>query len=140
MDPVTLAGTAIGLLSPYLTEAGKAAAKKIGEGAGSHLDGLLAVIRHKFGLDQDAYAAQTLSRLEEQPAAESRQRALADIVAEKAQADPAFKAELERLVQSAQASPTTTQILTNVYGNAKVGQIINAGRVDRLNIGSEAPQ
>src|SRR5262249_28610976 len=107
MDPATLAAAAVGLLAPYLTEAGKAAAKKAGEGAGGQLDALLSAILRKFGLEQDAYASQTLSRLEQQPDTESRRRALADVVAEKAEADPDFKLELERLVEAVQASPAT---------------------------------
>jgi hypothetical protein len=134
MDPATLGTLAVSIVAPYLTEAGKAAAAKIGETASGQVANLLATLQRKFGADQDAYAGQTLARLEEQPDADTRKRALADVVAEKAEADPAFKEELARGVEAARTSPGTMQFLTQVYGG-QVGEILNIGSVQTLNIG-----
>jgi hypothetical protein len=134
MDPVTLGGMVVSLLAPFLTEAGKAAATKLGHGAADQLGGLLDTLKHKFEADNDAYAGQTLQRLEEKPDAEPRKRAFADALAEKAEDDPDFKAELERLVNSARQNQATQQFLTNVYGG-EVGQILSIGSVQTLNIG-----
>jgi hypothetical protein len=134
MDPATLGAMAVSIVAPYLTEAGKAAAAKIGETASGQVENLLATLRRKFGTDQDPYAGQTLARLEQQPDAETRKRALADVVAEKADADPAFKEELAGVVEAARTSPGTMQFLTQVYGG-QVGEILNIGSVQTLNIG-----
>jgi hypothetical protein len=138
MDPATLGTMAVSIVAPYLTEAGKAAATTIGEAASAQVETLLATIRRKFGTDQDAYAGQTLARLEQQPESESRKRALADVVAEKAEADPAFKDVLAQGVEAARTSPGTMQFLTQVYGG-QVGEILNIGSVQTLNIGRREP-
>lgn len=134
MEPAALGTMAVGILAPYLAEAGSVAAKELGKGAAAQVEGLIEAIRRKFGADQDAYAGQTLARLEEQPATESRKRALADVLAEKAEADDGFKDELERIVAAARSSPGTMQFLTQVYGG-KVDEILNVGSVQTLNIG-----
>ena len=116
MDPSLLAGQALALLGPYLAKAGGVAAEKVGVAAAKHADAILGAIRRKFGVDQDAYAEQTLAKVEEQPREEWPKQALQRIVADKAQKDPAFKAELERLLESAKQDPTTQQFLVQVYG------------------------
>jgi len=137
MDPAALATAAVGILAPYLTEAGHVAAKKLGEGAATQVEGLIGAIRRKFGLDKDAYADQTLARLEAQPDEETRKQALAGVIAEKAKADAAFKEELERLVAAARGNHATMQFLTQVYGG-RVGQIVNiGGSVQTLNFGRD---
>jgi hypothetical protein len=134
MDPASLGAMAVGILAPYLTEAGNAVAKKVGESASVQVESLLASIKRKFSTDSDDYASRTLARLEEQPTADARKRALADVVAEKAEADAGFRDELGRLVEAVRASPTTMQFLTQVYGG-QVGEILNVGSVQTLNIG-----
>jgi hypothetical protein len=138
MDPVQLATMAVTLIAPYLTEAGKAAAAKAGEAAGQQVDAILSAIRRRFVSDGDTYAQQTLERLEQQPEAEGRKRALADVVAEKA-ADPSFAKELAELLQKAADEPATARFVTNVYGHGKVGQLFNIGSVETLNVGANDP-
>ena len=134
MDPMTLAAAAVTIAAPYFGEAGKAAAKKAGEAAVAQVEALVGAIRQKFGANKDDYAEQTLARLEQQPEAEGRRRALTDLVAEKAEADPAFAQELTNLVEAAKQNPTTMQFLTQVYGGT-VGEIFNIGSVQTLNVG-----
>ena len=139
MDPTALAGAVVAMVAPYLAEAGKAAAEKAGESAASHVGGILGVIRRKFGADDDEYAQQTLARLEEQPQAEARRRSLADLLAEKLEAEPAFREELERLVQGARRDTQTMQFLTQVYGG-QVGEVFNIGSVQTLNVGRQGSE
>jgi hypothetical protein len=138
MDPTQLASMAVSLVAPYLTEAGKAAANKAGEAAGQQVEAILAAIRRRFQGDGDSYAQQTLERLEQQPDAEGRRRALGDVLAEKA-ADPAFAQELGDLVRKAKDDPATSRFVTQVYGHARVGQLFNIGAVETLNVGANDP-
>jgi hypothetical protein len=134
MDPAAIATMAVTMLAPYLAEAGKVAANEIGQDAAGQVERLIDAIRRKFGTDQDGYAAETLARLEQQPAAEPRKRALTDVLTEKADADSAFKSELERLVAETRGSPAAMQFLTQVYGGS-VEQILNVGQVGVMNFG-----
>jgi hypothetical protein len=138
MDPLQLATMAVSLIAPYLTEAGKAAANKAGEAAGQQIEGLLNSIRRRFEKDSDAYAQQTLERLEQQPEAEGRRRAVVDVLAEKA-ADPEFAQELAGILNKARKDEATSQFVTNVYGHGKIGQLFNIGSVETLNVGADDP-
>ena len=134
MDISLIATAAAAMLAPYLSEAGKAAAKKAGEKAWEKVAGLYQAIRRKFAADKDDYAQKTMERLEAQPTAEARQVALADVLAEKAQTDPAFAQELARLVQGAAEDRAVVQILTQVYGEGRVGKIINVAQASVVQI------
>ena len=140
MDPATLGALAVSIVAPYLTEAGKAAAAKIRrETASDQVENLLTRCGASLEQIRDAYAGtERFARLEQQPDAETRKRALADVVAEKAEADPAFKDELAHAVEAARTSPGTMQFLTQVYGG-QVGEILNIGSVQTLNIGRREP-
>ena len=135
MDPSQLAAQAVGILPPYLTEAGKVAAKQAGEAAERHVEALLVAIRRRFGSDQDSYGQQRLERLEQQPGAEGRRQTLADVLSEEAAADPAFTAELQRLIQRARDEPATSQFLTQVYDRGRVDQLFKIGSIENLNVG-----
>ena len=134
MDVVQIATAAAALLAPYLAKAGEAAAKKAGEAAWEKVEALYQAIRRKFAADKDDYAQKTLERLEAQPTTETRQTALADVLAEKAQADPGFAQELARLVQGAAQDKTVVQVLTQVYGEARVNKIINIAQATVVQI------
>lgn len=134
MDIVQIATAAVALLAPYLIKAGESAAGKVGEKALEKVEALYQAIRRRFAADKNDYAEKTLQRMEEQPTSEGCQAALADILAEKAQNDPGFAQELMQLVQSATQDKTVVQILTQVYGNARVGKIINIGNAGVVNI------
>jgi hypothetical protein len=134
VDPTVLASQALALLGPYLTKAGEAAAGKVGEAAAKHADAILGAIRRKFGADHDTYAEQTLAKVEKEPHAEWPKQALQGLLTEKVQEDPAFMAELERLLQSAKQDPATQQFLVQVYGG-QVGEIFQIGSVQTLNVG-----
>ncbi|HEY1292336.1 MAG TPA: hypothetical protein VGJ60_04515 [Chloroflexota bacterium] len=138
MDPLQLATMAISLIAPYLTQAGKAAANKAGEAAGQQIEGLLNAIRGRFVKDADMYAQQTLERLEQQPEAEGRRRAMVDVLAEKA-VDPEFAQQLAQILDKARKDEATSQFVTNVYGHGKVGQLFNIGSVETLNVGANDP-
>jgi hypothetical protein len=118
VDPVTISGLAVSLLAPYLAEAGRGAAKKAGEAAWAQAEAVIGAIRTKFSADNDSYAHETLARLEQAPDTEGRRRALADILAEKLQADPAFASKLSSLVED--ASPQRS-VNVSVRGDRSFG-------------------
>jgi len=127
---------AVSILAPYLSQAGSTAANKIGNALPGQIEHLLQAVRKRFGDDPDAYATQTLTRLEQQPEAEPRKRALADVLAEKAAADAAFRTELEQLVNGVRSHAEPMQFLTQVYGG-QVGEVLNIGSVQTLSIGRD---
>jgi hypothetical protein len=134
MDTAQIVTAAAALLGPYLAKAGEAVAKKIGEAVWDKVANLHQAIRRKFSKDKDEYAQKTLQRLEEQPTNEGRQAALADVLEEKAQTDPAFAQELAQLVRTTAEDKHVSQFLTQVYDQAQVDKIINIGQVGVVNI------
>ena len=134
MDIAQITATAAALLGPYLAKAGEAVAKKAGEAAWGKVEALYQAIHHKFAADKDDRAQETLRQLEERSTDKGHQAALASVLAEKAQADPAFAQELAKLVQIAAQDEAAVQFLTQVYGRAQVGKIINIGQADVVQI------
>jgi hypothetical protein len=128
MDIQQTAAAAAAILAPYLAKVGEEFSKKIGEGAYKKLASLYEAIKSKFIADKDEFAQKTLERLEAQPTTESRQAALADVLVEKAQADGKFADNLGNLTKDAAADKTVNQFLTQVYGEGRVGKILNIGR------------
>jgi hypothetical protein len=124
----------VAILAPYFAEAGKTAAVKAGDAAVDGIRALASMIRRKFEDDGDDYAKETLSRLENKPDDQGRQAALQGVIAEKAEADPAFAAEVERLVQEATNGKPLNQFLTQVFGG-EVRNIVNIGTADQVDIG-----
>ena len=133
MISVPIITSVVTLLAPYLAKAGEEVAKKAGEASWEKMKALYQVICNKFSADKDDYAQQTLKRLEEKPSEESRQRALTDILVEKAEANPEFAQELKQLVQDTTQGKDVGQFLTQVYGG-EVGKIVNIGQAGDVNI------
>jgi hypothetical protein len=110
MDPVTLAATAVGLLAPFLQRLGEKTAEKtseevsqtLSEGAVPAVKRLLKALKER--LRPGTYAGNQLEGVEEKPASDTRQQALRDALAEELQADPAFAAEVQGLVDEAEAA------------------------------------
>jgi EAL domain-containing protein (putative c-di-GMP-specific phosphodiesterase class I) len=127
MEPMTLALTAAGMLAPYLAAAGQAAAKKAGEAAWTKLEALYTAIRDN--LTGNAYGAQALTRLTEQPQSQLRQVALADVLEEQLKADDAFAATLQRLVQEAKAAGSDMHIEQSLDISGQARDVTQIGTV-----------
>lgn len=119
---------------PFIVKSGEKFAEKIGEASYNKVRALYESIRNKFDSDQDQYALQSLQRLEEQPADESRQAVVASVINEKAQTDLKFADELERRIREAKGDTSLSQFITNVSGNAQVGKILNIGQAGNITI------
>jgi hypothetical protein len=111
-----LATATVAILSLYLAEVGKGAAKRIGEATVDKTDAVYNFIRQKLVSDKDEYAEKTLQRLEEQPSNRERQSALASILAEKTQEDIEFARGLSELVKE------SSQVVGNSIILQKAGE------------------
>lgn len=124
MDPATIALTVAGLLAKKALEA---AGGKAGEGAWAALGRIADAVRRRFGGDSEV--TETLERLEAKPASQGRTQELAEVLQPRLEADPAFAAELARLVEQAKTEPPVASFVTTVQGNAQVGKLTNIGQV-----------
>ncbi len=122
------------LLAPYLAKGGEEFAKKGGDATWERMKALYQAIYNKFSADKDDYAQQTLKRLEEKPLEESRKRALSDILAEKAEADPEFAQQLKQRVQDTTQGQGVGLIVNRIYDDGKVGQIFNFNQAGDLTV------
>jgi hypothetical protein len=92
MDPVTIATAALTVLAPYVKNAGRELVKTVGEVALDQAKGLLGWLKGHFA--GDPVATKDLSRFEADP--DKFESGLQSTIEEKAQADPAFAAELKK--------------------------------------------
>ncbi len=129
MDPLTLATMAVNLVAPYLAKAGEAMAKQAGEAAWEKMKAIYAAVKDK--LTGDAYAEQTLKRLEGNPASENRKAALVEILEEKIKDDPTFAEAIQKLLDEAnKAGVETITQQVKVSGQARTGDITQIGKVE----------
>lgn len=124
VEPITVAATVVAFLVPYLVKAGEAFAEKAGEALAEKTGELYRTIKNKF--TGDSYAEQTLMRLEESPSAESRQRALEHLLAEKMSEDSAFGERVRSLVEEAKAADTRNVIASGERSVAIGGDVSNS--------------
>ena len=120
MDIGNLATTAVSLLVPYLAEAGKSVANKVGEDAWNLLnrkiETLYELIKNKFHIDD--YASETLERLEEKPEDEDRQKAMEIVLKEVLKEDKLFKKMLSKLVIEMKQEGSDNVIQADISGAA----------------------
>ena len=113
MDITILSATAVALLSPYLAEAGKAAAKKAGEAIADTVPKIYQVIKAKFA--QKPTAAEALTELEKNPTDEDLQAAIRVQLKKLLAEDSSFANQLQQLIETAQAVAASN--ITNVTGD-----------------------
>jgi hypothetical protein len=129
MDPLTLATLAVNLVAPYLAKAGEAIAKQAGETAWEKLTAVYGTVKDK--LAGDAYAEESLARLEAEPESAGRQAALVGVLEEKIKADSDFAETLQTLLDQARqagAEKLTQQV--TVSGRARTGNITQIGKIE----------
>lgn len=124
-----IAVAAVGLLAPYLKQAGEAAAGRAGEAATAGVQKLLAFLRNKLGDDQQAEEA--LTELEKQPEDTGHQNELIRVLDKRATNDPDFGDELKRLIDEATGTLSVAEFNTVNYGT--IGNLVQAQQVENLN-------
>ncbi len=140
MDPQTIATMAVSLIAPYLAKAGESIAKKAEE-AGAVLaekaaEATWGKIRSIYEtvvdkLKGDAYAVETVKRLEAEPESKSRQAALTGVIEEKVKEDSTFASSLQKLLEEAReqgAEKIVQQIM--ISGHARTGDITTIGKIE----------
>ena len=130
MDAIVLAGSAVVLLAPYLAEGGKELAKKVGGEAGDRIVRLYDKIKAKL----TGGGAEALADLEKQPEDADSQAALRVQIKKALEADPAFQAEVAKLVNEIETrdGDTIHKLIANVTGDRNVtNQIVGSGNMVR---------
>ena len=129
MDPTTLAGATVALVTPYLAEGGRELAKKLGGEAGQRIVKLYDKVKSKL----TGSGAEALVDLEKQPEDADSQAVLRVQLKKALEADPAFRAELTALVDEIKAKGGDQIIQTaNIAGDSNVTtQIAGSGNVVR---------
>lgn len=114
MDPATMAAMTVGALSPYLVEAAKGAAGKVGEAAYEGGARLCKFLKAKLGGGDE----KALTRLELDPEDADNQAALRIVLKESLQQDAAFRNGLEALLKALPKNAASQS--ANVAGDANV--------------------
>jgi hypothetical protein len=125
MDPATIATVAASIIGS------RSSAEYVGEDAifaSGAIRRIYDVVRSKSR--GDAEVDESLNRLEAKPTSQARTAELAEILAERVESDPAFAAELARVIEEAQAEPGTNRFVTTVRDNAQVGKLTNIGTIE----------
>ena len=100
----TIAAAALGIMAPYLMEAGKGFTSKAGEKLTEKASEIYEVIKQKFSGDNDA--EQVLSLAEAMPDSKGRQLSLQEVLTKKLETDAEFASTLRRLIEEAKAADT----------------------------------
>jgi len=119
MDPVTIAATAVSLLSPYLGKLAGKAGEKLAEAAGNAAwkttAELYASLKARFAGDHCAEGA--LQDLEQTPDDEDRQAAVRSQLKKLLAAEPEFARQLLDLLKAADEAGADAVFSTNIHGN-----------------------
>jgi hypothetical protein len=100
MDPVTLATTAVTALSPYLAKAGEKAVEKVGEKLPDGIGKLWNAVMSRF--KGKPAAEEAVKDLVVKPDDKLNQAAFTQQLRKALETEPAFAAELQRLLSNAQ--------------------------------------
>jgi hypothetical protein len=120
-DPVAI--TAATLLA---TKAVEGFAGEAGAGLWRGFGRLVELVRSKFA--QDPVATAALERVQSRPGDQTGLVELAEALRNHSQ-DADFGSQLAELVDQARRDPTVGRFVTQVYGNAKVGKLVNVDTV-----------
>jgi len=124
MEFATIALTVATLLAQ---KAAESLAGEAGKGLWSGVKELYKAVRDKFTSDPEG--EDVLQRVEAKPESEGRTKELAEVLERRMKADKDFAKRLEELVADAETDPQTGQFVTTVRDRARVGKIVNIGRV-----------
>jgi hypothetical protein len=100
MNWTPVATAAVSILIPYIQEASKAAAKRIGEALPEKISAIYQAIKNRFERDEDQKGLQTLKLFDDDP--DTFKSALIKLVAEKAATDPSFGKQLQDFLSEGQ--------------------------------------
>lgn len=128
MDPITIATSAIAILTPYLAKAGAEVSKKAVGAAWEKVADIYKAVKERLAQEKDTYPKETLKRFEKEP--EKRKQAMQETLTEVLEKDPAFARDLLKMLKQADKAGAGTIFNTNIFGG-EVGEIINIGTVQQ---------
>lgn len=126
MDPVTIAASAVAILTPYLAKAGEEVSKKAVGAAWEKVSEIYQAVKGRLSQEKDDYPKETLKRFEKEP--EKRKLAMQEILADVLAKDPAFAGKLLKMLKDADKAGAGTTFNTSIFGG-EVGEVINIGSV-----------
>ena len=126
MEPVSIAIAAATLIA---TKAAEGAGNALGEAVRSGLSAIYDAVRRRFA--DDPAVGESIDRLEERPDSKARAAELAENLEARLRQDPAFAAELERLINDLpdDEQSANPSFVTIIKDNANVGKLTNIGVV-----------
>ncbi len=124
MDPVSLAGTVVGLIAPRLAKAGTSAAREAGGEALDKVDALVDAVRGKLAADPKR--AEALEQLEEatSEASAAEQERLRNVLVSEIALDDEFARRLETLVEESGGGSGGFDVR---IGGSNSGNVVNIG-------------
>ncbi|MGE0683105.1 MAG: hypothetical protein AB7P69_19665 [Candidatus Binatia bacterium] len=125
IDPATVAATTVACLTPFLPEAGKAVAKRVGDAATDKTMQLYNFLKTKL---TSPGAKEALTELEKTPNEEDQQTLFRLTLKKALVDDPHFRDELATLLQALAPQAGEVTQTANVMGNEnKVAQVSGSG-------------
>jgi hypothetical protein len=119
VEPVSLTVGAV--VAALVMKAAEKGGEELAEGASSVVGRVVGWLRARFSRTVDSEASSALAKVEEVPDSPSRAKALAEVLDSRAEADPEFRVELERLVEEAKASGVDVKSITQTaFGDQNV--------------------
>ncbi len=128
MDPVTIAASAVAILTPYLAKAGEEVSKKAVGAAWEKVSEIYQAVKGRLSQEKDDYPKEVLKRFEKEP--EKRKQAMQETLADVLEKDPDFSGKLLKMLKDADKAGAGTTFNTNIFGG-EVGEIINIGSVQQ---------
>jgi hypothetical protein len=119
VEPVSLTVGAV--VAALVVKAAEKGGEELAEGASSVLGRLVGWLRARFSRTADSEASSALAKVEDVPDSPSRVKDLATILDSRAEADPEFRAELQRFVDQARAAGVEVKSITQTaFGDQNV--------------------
>ena len=144
MDPLSIAGAAVGFLVPVFKSMAERGLTKVGEVLGDASEGavggLYARIKHK--LAGDSYGEQLLAGVEAKPESDARRGNLETALAELIESDPEFGQQLADLIAEAEAggAASVQAINSGITAGGDVNQTAGGDAVGRDKVTHGPPQ
>ena len=127
---MSLSTEIVTVLLPLLTKAGEAIAGKLGNAAWESAEKIYSALKSRFDEHPNNYYADSFRQFEEAP--EDWQETFQVVLAKFLKEDEGFAQTLQELLKDSGHKSTGPTFITDVSGNARVGQIVNAETIEGL--------
>jgi hypothetical protein len=109
------------VVAALVVKAAEKGGEELAEGASSLFGRVVGWLRARFSRTRDEEASSALAKVEDAPDSPSRVEALAGVLDTRAEADPEFRAELQRFVDEAKTTGVDVKSITQqAFGDQNV--------------------